>query len=67
MPDIEKPVVKCRITDITEESPTVKTFEVDKRFEDAQPGQFAMVGLLDGDEIPLSFSNKSSFTVKKVA
>ncbi len=61
---MEKPVI-CRIKEIIEESPTVKTFIIDKDF-DFKPGQFAMLWLPGVDEKPFGFSSKNSFSVARV-
>jgi dihydroorotate dehydrogenase electron transfer subunit len=58
---------ECHITGIYDEGPNVKTFMFSPRFEEAKPGQFAMVGLENGGEKPFSFSGKNSITVKKIA
>ena len=59
------------ITDIKNETPTVKTFTVnDKLLAKAKPGQFLMLWIPGIDEIPLSISNagnsQASFTVKAI-
>lgn len=55
----------CKIIDILDESPTVKTFLLDKEF-DFKPGQFAMVWIPGIDEKPFGFSSKNSISVAKV-
>uniref|UniRef100_A9AB25 Probable dihydroorotate dehydrogenase B (NAD(+)), electron transfer subunit n=1 Tax=Methanococcus maripaludis (strain C6 / ATCC BAA-1332) TaxID=444158 RepID=A9AB25_METM6 len=61
---MEKPVM-CKIIDVLDESPTVKTFLLDREF-DFKPGQFAMVWIPEIDEKPLGFSSKNSISVAKV-
>ena len=64
---MEKPTI-CKIKEIIEESPTVKTFILDKYF-DFKPGQFAMVWIPEVDEEPfglLKTKNSISFGVAKV-
>ena len=64
---MEKPTI-CKIKEIIEESPTVKTFILDKYF-DFKPGQFAMVWIPEVDEKPfglLKTKNSISFGVAKV-
>jgi len=65
MPNPE--TLECEIAEIRVENPNVRTYSLSKRFADARPGQFAMVGLEDGGEIPLSFSNRTTLTVRKIA
>ena len=64
---MEKPII-CRIKEIIEESPTVKTFILDKYF-DFKAGQFAMVWIPEVNEKPLGLlktKNSISFGVAKV-
>jgi len=55
----------CRIVDIKDESPSVKTYFLDKDF-DFKPGQFAMVWVPGVNEKPFGFSGKNSISVAKV-
>lgn len=61
---MERPVIRT-IKEVIEESPSVKTFLVDKEF-DFKPGQFAMVWIPGVDEKPFGFSTKTGFSVAKV-
>ncbi|ABR56949.1 oxidoreductase FAD/NAD(P)-binding domain protein [Methanococcus aeolicus Nankai-3] len=61
---MEKPTI-CKIKKIVEESPTVKTFILNKEF-DFKPGQFAMIWIPEIDEKPFGFVSKNSFSVAKV-
>jgi dihydroorotate dehydrogenase electron transfer subunit len=54
------------IVRITEESPSVRTFFLDLRFEAMEPGQFVMVWVRGVDEVPMGLSGKNSITVQKV-
>lgn len=55
----------CRIIDIKEESPSVKTYFLDRDF-DFKPGQFGMVWIPGVDEKPFGFSSKNSISVAMV-
>ncbi|WP_292460545.1 dihydroorotate dehydrogenase electron transfer subunit [Methanothermococcus sp.] len=61
---MEKPII-CKIKEVITESPTVKTFILNKEF-DFKAGQFAMVWIPEVDEKPLGFSIKTGFSVAKV-
>ena len=61
---MEKPEI-CEIKEIVVETPTVKTFILDRKFK-FKPGQFAMLWLPGVDEKPFSYSSDRSFTVAKV-
>lgn len=57
-----------KVLEVREESPSVKTFVLDKKM-DAKAGQFAMLWLPDAGEKPFSFSKITGnieFTVKRV-
>ncbi len=54
-----------RITDVIEQTPTVKTFEFAHEL-DFIPGQFVMVWVPGVDEIPVSLSGPNQITVKNV-
>jgi dihydroorotate dehydrogenase electron transfer subunit len=58
--------LNATITGITEESPSVRTFFFDLRFEPVEPGQFVMVWIRGVDEIPMGLSRDNSITVQKV-
>lgn len=58
--------LNATIEKITEESPSVRTFFFDFRFETMEPGQFVMVWVRGVDEIPMGLSRKNSITVQKV-
>jgi dihydroorotate dehydrogenase electron transfer subunit len=58
--------LNATITKITEESPLIRTFFFDHRFEDMEPGQFVMVWVRGVDEIPMGLSRNNSITVQKV-
>ncbi len=53
------------ITDIVEETPTIRSFYFDCEF-DFIPGQFVMVWVPGVDEIPMALSRRSSITVQRV-
>ncbi|ENN95693.1 dihydroorotate dehydrogenase electron transfer subunit [Methanocaldococcus villosus KIN24-T80] len=55
----------CKIINIIDETPTVKTFVLDKSFK-FKPGQFAMIWLPEVNEKPFSFASENSFTIAKV-
>jgi dihydroorotate dehydrogenase electron transfer subunit len=57
--------VPVKITEIRDETPTIKTFEFDGCFS-SKAGQFCMVWILGVDEVPMGFSSPSSITVQKV-
>ncbi|HQD25757.1 MULTISPECIES: dihydroorotate dehydrogenase electron transfer subunit [Methanoculleus] len=54
-----------KITEIVEETPSIKTFIFDREIV-ARPGQFVMVWVPGVDEIPMALSTPSSITVQKV-
>jgi dihydroorotate dehydrogenase electron transfer subunit len=58
--------INATITQIIEESPLIRTFFFDHRFEDMEPGQFVMVWVRGVDEVPMGLSSKNSITVQKV-
>jgi dihydroorotate dehydrogenase electron transfer subunit len=53
------------ITDIVEETPSIRSFYFDSEFE-FTPGQFVMVWVPGVDEIPMALSRRSSITVQRV-
>lgn len=53
------------IKQVVEETPTVRTFEFDRRFS-FTAGQFVMVWVPGVDEIPMALSSSSSVTVQRV-
>jgi dihydroorotate dehydrogenase electron transfer subunit len=53
------------ITEIKNETPSVKTFFFDREFS-FEPGQFVMVWVPGVDEVPMALSSKNSITVQKV-
>lgn len=57
--------VPVRITSVTQETPSVRTFRFDREFS-FQPGQFVMVWVPGVDEIPMALSSASSVTVQRV-
>lgn len=57
--------ITCKILDIAQQTPTVKTIEFAHSF-DFVPGQFAMVWVPGVDEIPVSLSGPNQITVKNV-
>ncbi|MCS3921757.1 dihydroorotate dehydrogenase electron transfer subunit [Methanococcus voltae PS] len=61
---LERPQM-CEIKEIIKESPTVKTFILNKEFN-FKGGQFAMVWVPEYDEKPFGFSNKNGFSVANV-
>ena len=61
---MERPEI-CEIKEIVVETPTVKTFILDRKFK-FRPGQFAMLWLPGVDEKPFGYSSDRSFTVAKV-
>ncbi|EHP89637.1 dihydroorotate dehydrogenase electron transfer subunit [Methanotorris formicicus] len=61
---MEKPII-CKIKEIITESPSVKTFIIDRDF-DFKPGQFAMLWIPEVDEKPFGFSTKTGFSIAKV-
>jgi dihydroorotate dehydrogenase electron transfer subunit len=58
--------LNAAIVRITEESPSVRTFFFDHKFEAMKPGQFVMVWVRGVDEVPMGLSGKNSITVQKV-
>lgn len=58
--------LNATIVQITEESPSIRTFFFDFQFETMEPGQFVMVWVRGVDEIPMGLSSKNSITVQKV-
>ena len=58
--------LNATIIQITEESPSVRTFFFDFEFENIEPGQFVMVWIRGIDEVPMGLSRKNSITVQKV-
>ncbi|HIQ32032.1 MAG TPA: dihydroorotate dehydrogenase electron transfer subunit [Methanothermococcus okinawensis] len=61
---MERPQI-CEIEEIVVETPSVKTFILDRKFK-FRPGQFAMVWLPGVDEKPFGYSSERSFTVARV-
>jgi len=61
---MERPQI-CEIEEIVVETPSVKTFILDRKFK-FRPGQFAMLWLPGVDEKPLGYSSERSFTVARV-
>jgi dihydroorotate dehydrogenase electron transfer subunit len=57
--------VNVVITEVVEETPTIKTFFFDTSFELA-PGQFVMVWIRGVDEIPMALSYENAITVQKI-
>ena len=51
------------ITEIVEETPTVKTFVLEARLPEAQPGQFVMLWLPGVDEKPISIAHPDPLTL----
>ena len=58
--------LNATIIQITEESPSVRTFFFDLNFENMVPGQFVMVWVRGIDEVPMGLSSINSITVLKV-
>lgn len=58
--------LNATILRINEESPLVRTFFFDLKFETMEPGQFVMVWVRGLDEVPMGLSSKNSITVQKV-
>ncbi|AGF97169.1 Dihydroorotate dehydrogenase electron transfer subunit [Methanosarcina mazei Tuc01] len=58
--------LNATITQIIEESPLIRTFFFDHKFEDMEPGQFVMVWVRGVDEVPMGLSRNNSITVQKV-
>ncbi len=58
--------LNATILQITEESPSVRTFFFDLHFEAMEPGQFLMVWVRGVDEVPMGLSRKNSITVQNV-
>ncbi|MBW9223473.1 dihydroorotate dehydrogenase electron transfer subunit [Methanothermococcus sp. SCGC AD-155-E23] len=61
---MERPQI-CEIKEIVVETPSVKTFILDRKFK-FRPGQFAMLWLPGVDEKPFGYSSERSFTVARV-
>ncbi len=57
--------VNVSITEVIEETPTIKTFYFDTSFE-LIPGQFVMVWIRGVDEVPMALSYENAITVQKV-
>lgn len=57
--------VNAVISEIVEETPTIRTFFLDTSFE-PEPGQFVMVWVHGVDEIPMALSYNNAITVQKV-
>ena len=58
---------KCtKIKEIITHNEFNKTFVLDHSFDEAYPGQFAMVWLPGIDEKPISFSAQNEITIKKI-
>ncbi len=64
-PMTERLPVPVRITAVTAETPTVRTFTFDHDFSFI-PGQFVMVWIPGVDEVPMALSSASSITVQRV-
>jgi len=64
-PMTERLPVPVRITGITKETPSVRTFTFDRIFSFI-PGQFVMVWIPGVDEVPMALSSSSSITVQRV-
>ncbi|MFY1113163.1 MAG: dihydroorotate dehydrogenase electron transfer subunit [Methanosarcinaceae archaeon] len=58
--------LNATIEKIMEESPFIRTFVFDHRFEEMEPGQFVMVWVRGVDEVPMGLSRKNSITVQNV-
>jgi len=58
--------LNATILQITEESPSVRTFFFDLHFETMEPGQFVMVWGRGVNEVPMGLSRINSITVLKV-
>jgi dihydroorotate dehydrogenase electron transfer subunit len=56
---------KVKITQIKQETPTIRTFFFDRSLS-FEPGQFVMVWVPGVDEIPMALSSKNGITVQKV-
>lgn len=57
--------IPVTITNVTEETPQVKSFYFDTEFS-FDPGQFVMVWVPGVDEIPMALSSATSITVQRV-
>ncbi|HNX16928.1 MAG TPA: dihydroorotate dehydrogenase electron transfer subunit [Methanoregula sp.] len=57
--------VQVSITEVKDETPSVKTFFFDREFS-FEPGQFVMVWVPGVDEVPMALSSANSITVQKV-
>ncbi len=62
---IEIPSVVVKIKEIIDETPSIRTFVFDRKF-DFNAGQFCMVWIPGVDEIPMGLSSADSITVQKV-
>jgi dihydroorotate dehydrogenase electron transfer subunit len=58
--------LNATVLQITEESPSVRTFFFDLHFETMEPGQFVMVWVRGVNEVPMGLSRINSITVLKV-
>jgi len=65
VPMNERLPVPVRITAVTTETPSVRTFTFDRDFSFI-PGQFVMVWIPGVDEVPMALSSASSITVQRV-
>lgn len=65
VPMNERMPVPVRITAVTTETPSVRTFTFDRDFSFI-PGQFVMVWIPGVDEVPMALSSASSITVQRV-
>lgn len=57
--------VNAVITEVVEETPTIRTFFFETSF-DPEPGQFVMAWIRGVDEIPMALSYNNAITVQKV-
>lgn len=57
--------INAVITEVVDETPTIKTFFFDRSLESI-PGQFIMVWIRGVDEIPMALSYDNAITVQKV-
>lgn len=58
--------LNATITQVIDESPSVRTFFFDLNFEAFEPGQFVMVWVRGVDEVPMGLSSRNSITVQNV-
>lgn len=58
--------INSKITQIVEESPSIRTFRFDTSLDDARPGQFVMVWVRGVDEVPMGCSFRNGITVQNV-